>query len=125
MNNLEKYILNHLEERGWDNLRPGDVAKSIMIEGAELLEHFQWKNPTRDEVRGDDAMKVEIAEELADVLIYALELSVLLKFDTEKIVMDKLKRVEKKYPADLMKKASDAGNSDLYWKIKAEHRNNT
>jgi hypothetical protein len=53
MRDLEITILNHLTERGWNHLRPGDIAKSIMIEGAELLEHFQWHNPTLDELQQD------------------------------------------------------------------------
>lgn len=41
MKELEKRVRRHLEERGWNKLRPSDIAKSIMIEGAELLELFQ------------------------------------------------------------------------------------
>jgi len=41
MNNSEKKILAFLKAREWDNLRPSDLAKSIIIEGAELLELFQ------------------------------------------------------------------------------------
>jgi len=44
MKDLEKRVFKHLKDRHWDNLRPADVAKSIIIEGAELLELFQWKN---------------------------------------------------------------------------------
>ncbi len=42
MNTLEKRIYKFLKVRGWDNLRPSDLAESIIIEGAELLELFQW-----------------------------------------------------------------------------------
>ena len=41
MKKYEKTIKKYLKERGWDNLRPSDVAKSISIEAAELLELFQ------------------------------------------------------------------------------------
>ena len=51
MKELETKVLKQLAERGWDNLRPGDLAKSIMIEGAELLELFQWENLPLEEVR--------------------------------------------------------------------------
>jgi NTP pyrophosphatase (non-canonical NTP hydrolase) len=122
MKELEQTILEHLVERGWDNLRPGDVSKSILIEGAELLEHFQWTNPTLEEVRKDDVLKEKISEELADILIYALELSALLDLNAEKIILKKLEKVKKKYPAALMKEAATAGDPSLYWKIKKEHR---
>lgn len=122
MKKLEQTILEHLTERGWDNFRPGDVSKSILIEGAELLEHFQWTNPSLDEVRGDSALKEKISEELADIFIYALELSALLDLDAEKIILKKLEKVKKKYPAALMKEAGASGDTSLYWKIKKEHR---
>ena len=125
MKELEKDILRHLEERGWDNLRPADVAKSIMIEGAELLELFQWENLPLAEIKSNPEKLKEIAKELADVLTYALEMSVLLQLDTEKIIREKLEHVAKKYPAELMKKTGgepgSAADSE-YWRIKKEHR---
>jgi len=124
MKDLEKKIAKHLKERGWDNLRPADVAKSIMIEGAELLEHFQWDNVSAGELKKDKRKLVEIGEELADVFIYAIEMSVLLGLDSETVIRKKLAKAQKKYPAKLMKesegKKSDKGS--MYLKIKEEHR---
>lgn len=126
MKELEKTIRKYLKERGWDHLLPGDIAKSIMIEGAELLEHFQWENLPLEKVRRNKEKLEEIGKELADVLIYALELSVLLKLDTKKIIKDKLTHAAKKYPAHLMKKNArkkpGSGRDPLYWRIKKEHR---
>ena len=126
MKDLEKRILNHLEERGWDHLRPSDIAKSIMIEGAELLELFQWENRELEEVK-KDLEKVEgIKKELADVLIYALEMSVLLGLDTTEIINKKLDHAARKYPAELMKKnakkGAGSGEDSAYWRIKEEYR---
>ena len=125
MNDLEKAIKQHLEERGWNNLRPSDVAKSIMIEGAELLELFQWENLPLAEIKNDPEKVKEIAKELADVLTYAIEMSVLLELDTKKIIEEKLERVAKKYPAELMRKSAGEPGSATdteYWRIKREHR---
>ncbi|TSC81888.1 MAG: putative pyrophosphatase [Parcubacteria group bacterium Gr01-1014_19] len=126
MKELEKRIKQHLEERGWDNLRPSDVAKSIMIEGAELLEHFQWENRDLSEVRADLAKIDGVKKELADVMIYALEMSVLLGLDTKEIINAKLDYVAKKYPAELMRKnsqkGSGSGSDSEYWRIKKEYR---
>lgn len=121
---LEKKIYRHLKERGWDNLRPSDIAKSIIIEGAELLELFQWENLSLEEIRKDKGKIGEIEKELADVLIYAMEMSVLLKLDTEKIIHSKLAYVSKKYPAKLMKanKVKEPGTQSEYWRIKKEYR---
>src|SRR3990167_6507339 len=96
MKDLEKKILQHLKARKWDNLRPSDVAKSIMIEGAELLEIFQWEN-------------LELAE---------------VKKNKEKIIRTKLSFVQKKYPAKLMKKntSKEPGTESTYWRIKKKYR---
>ncbi|MBI5420723.1 MAG: nucleotide pyrophosphohydrolase [Parcubacteria group bacterium] len=123
MKELEKKIYKHLKDRGWDNLRPSDVAKSIMIEGAELLELFQWENLSLEEVKKNKEKLEEIRGELADVLIYAIEMSVLLGIDTEKIIRKRLACVAKKYPAKLMKNTKqEPGTESVYWRIKKEHR---
>lgn len=125
MKKCESEIKEYLEERGWDNLRPADLAKSISIESAELLELFQWTNQTLEEVKNDTEKVEAIKKELADVFLYCFDMSVLLGFDTEEIILNKLKKVKEKYPAHLFKdrdKNVDAGSEDIYWKIKKEHR---
>ena len=126
MKDVEKRIKKHLEERGWDQLRPSDIVKSIMIEGAELLELFQWENPELEKVRKNKAKVEEIKKELADVLIYAIEMAVLLNLDTTDIINKKLDYIAKKYPAALMrknaKKGSGSGEDSEYWRIKRQYR---
>jgi NTP pyrophosphatase (non-canonical NTP hydrolase) len=127
MKNLEQKVYKYLKERNWHDLKPVDLAKSIMIEGAELLELFQWRNLPLDQVKQDKAQLEEIKKELADVMMYALEMSVVLGFDTEKIILKKLAYVKKKYPAKLMRKhtgTDENKDSELYWKIKREYRKN-
>lgn len=124
MKTIEKKIYKHLKERRWDNLRPADLAKSIMIEGAELLELFQWENLSLDEISKNKGKVKEIEKELADVLIYAIEMAVLLKINTEKVIRSKLTYVGKKYPAKLMRaiKNKEPGTENEYWRIKKEYR---
>jgi len=124
MKDLEKKIYKHLNDGNWHNLRPVDVAKSIMIEGAELLEIFQWENLSLEETKKNKEKMEEIKKELADVLIYAMEMSVLLGFNTERIILKKLIAAGKKYPAKLMReRIGELGDTeDIYWKIKKEHR---
>ncbi|OFT60438.1 nucleotide pyrophosphohydrolase [Brachybacterium sp. HMSC06H03] len=73
---------------------PENLAKSISIEAAELLECFQW---------GSDADRDEVAGELADVLTYALHLADQLDLDPEEIVRAKLERTRVKYPVEKAK----------------------
>jgi NTP pyrophosphatase (non-canonical NTP hydrolase) len=125
MKKLEQKILKYLQARRWDHLRPVDLAKSIMIEGAELLELFQWENLPLETIKKDKAKREEIAKELADVLIYSIEMSILLGLDTEKIIRRKLAMVEKKYPAKVVRaysKGSDPGTEKEYLAIKNKHR---
>lgn len=131
MKNIEKSVRKFLRERGWDKLRPGDLAKSVSIEAAELLEIFQWSNPELTELKNDPKKLARAKEELADVLIYALDLSVTLGLDTEKIIRDKMAINAKKYPGALMRKTArkrEPGTDKIYWRIKEARRkskNNT
>jgi len=124
MKETEKKVKKYLQERGWDNLRPGDLAKSISIESGELLELFQWYNPSLDEIKKDKVKLAQVKKELADVLLYCFDLSVSLGLNTEKIILDKLSHVKKKYPAKLMKNIKDRepGTDEVYWGIKNKYR---
>lgn len=125
MKEYEDLIRDYLIERKWDNLRPGDIAKSISIESAELLELFQWTNPSLTEVKNNPELLDNIKEEIADVFIYCFEITALLNLDTSKIIKDKLEIVKTKYPAELFRnrhQATDAGSEDIYWEIKQNHR---
>ncbi len=126
MKKLEADIKQYLEERAWDKLRPGDLAKSISIEAGELLELFQWANPTHEEVLKDKKKLEEIKNELADVLTYCFDITVSLGLDTEAIIREKLEHVKKKYPAHVMSKmkGKEPGTEPAYWDIKKKYRKN-
>lgn len=124
MNKLEKAAKKFLNERGWDKLRPSDLAKSISIESGELLELFQWTNPELDAVKADKEKVAEIKKELADVLLYAVYMSVSLGLDTEKIALEKLAYASKKYPTSIFKVRGkkEPGTEHVYHKIKKSYR---
>ena len=91
MEELKTIITEFREKRGWgeyDTLER--FSKSISIEAAELLEHFQWNE------EGDNVQ--EIKDELADVLIYALAMCYHLNEDPKKIIKEKLVDVARRYP---------------------------
>ena len=124
MKDIETRIKKYLVDREWDDLKPADIAKSISIESGELLEIFQWENKNLNEIKNDKKAVDRIKKELADVLIYAFDMAVLLDIDPKKIIFEKLDYVEEKYPAKLMRsrKNKTSGDSDEYWKIKREYR---
>ncbi|MGK0740281.1 nucleotide pyrophosphohydrolase [Leucobacter sp. Z1108] len=91
----EKPVLEALREfvaeREWAQFHtPENLAKSISIEAAELLECFQW----------GDADLASAKDELADVLTYCLLLADRLGLNADTIVMDKLAKTQEKYPVD-------------------------
>lgn len=79
-------------ERDWEQFHsPENLAKSISIEAAELLELFQWNA----EVDGQ-----RLRDELADVLTYCMLLADRIGADPQQLVLDKLEQTRAKYPAD-------------------------
>ncbi len=93
------------EDRDWDQFHaPSNLAKSIVIEAAELLECFQWSDSEYD---------VEHAkEELADVLVYCQNMLDKLELDVDEIVNAKMDQNEAKYPVEKAK-GSSAKYTDL------------
>ncbi len=123
MQKVQIEIKKYQDERGWDTLRPGDLAKSISIEAAELLENFQWDNPELAVFLKDKERVEKVNNEVADVLIYAYSLCIELNLDVDEVIRKKLEKVKIKYPAHLMKNSSkEPGTDNLYWKIKHDHR---
>ncbi|MCR4311477.1 MAG: nucleotide pyrophosphohydrolase [Candidatus Taylorbacteria bacterium] len=122
--NTEELVEQFVKDRDWHKQMPDHVAKSIAIEASELLEHFQWSNPTANAVKKDAKKLDEVSGELADVFIYCFQMAVLLGLDVDTIVSEKLMLAGKKYPVSLMKKRS-AGEPDAherYLSIKKSYR---
>lgn len=119
MNVLQQEITNYLRERGWGTSQPGEYAKSISIEAGELLESFQWSNATAEELKANQAKLAEISHEMADVVIYAVQLCNVLDIDFEKAVLTKLALVRQKYPAEVVR-----GKPDRVRQIHKDHRDN-
>ena len=95
---IQSSVETYLKKRGWHTNEPADLAKSIMIEGAELLELFQWDPKKRNEVIKDKAILKELRGELADVLIYSYAMAISLNLNVDEVIEAKLAHVEKKYP---------------------------
>ena len=102
MDRLKQAFRDFSDERDWGQFHtPENLAKSISIEAAELLECFQWSN---------EFDKIAVCEELADVLSYCIMMADELDVDIEEIVLDKLEKTKAKYPVDKAKGISDKYN---------------
>ena len=95
---LTRKVIAFRDARNWRQFHnPKDVAISLALEAAELLEHFQWKNP-EEIARHVKARKADVSDELADVLYWVLLLGHDLDIDLGAAVARKLKKNAKKYP---------------------------
>ncbi len=88
-------------ERDWQQFHtPENLAKSISIESSELLELFQWAEPSNID---------DVKDELADVLTYCLLLADKYDLDVERIILEKLEKTKAKYPVE-----KSFGSSEKY-----------
>ena len=84
---LTERMHNFVRSKGWyekDSIHPQtprNLAISLNLEVSEILEHFQWN---------EEFVKEDLAEELADVALYLLQLASIAKIDLEKAILDKL-----------------------------------
>lgn len=100
---LTQKLIKFRDARNWKQFHnPKDVALSLTLEAAEVLEHFQWKNGYELDAYIKDH-KNDIAEELADVFNWVLLLSSYLSIDIAKASEKKIKKNEKKYPVSKAK----------------------
>jgi len=104
MDDIKEELLMFQKERDWKKFHtPENLAKSISIEAAELLEHFQWQKEYDEN---------EVADELADVLIYCLYMADAMGFDVKEIILNKMEKNAIKYPIDKSK-----GNAKKYTEL--------
>ena len=99
---LRQLVNDFVSQRDWHQFHtPKNLAMSISIEAAELMEHFQWLEPNESRAVAHDPEKlVAVGEELADVVCYALAMANELGFDLSDAVRDKIAKNERKYPAE-------------------------
>jgi NTP pyrophosphatase (non-canonical NTP hydrolase) len=91
------------QERDWEQFHsPKNIAMALMVEAAELLEHFQWLTQEASFDLGPEK-KEQVAEEIADVQIYLCRIADLLKIDIAGAVDRKMKINEAKYPAETVR----------------------
>ena len=100
-------VLKFRDDRNWRQFHnPKDLAISINLEAAELLEIFQWSGA--DTICEDK--KERIKEELADVLNYCILMADVCELDMDEIIQNKVKRNEEKYPVEKAKDSAKKYN---------------
>ncbi len=103
LQDLKDRMAIFVRERDWEQFHtPKNLAMSIAIEAAELMEHFQWLSVDDSKDLDPDHL-VNIGEELADIIIYSLSLSNSLGLDLSKTVVAKMEKNIRKYPSEKVK----------------------
>jgi NTP pyrophosphatase (non-canonical NTP hydrolase) len=99
---LKQLVDEFVAARNWHQFHtPKNLAMSLAIEAAELMEHFQWLEPAESRAVAKDAARREaVGEELSDVLCYALALANELGIDVDESLRAKMVKNALKYPAD-------------------------
>ena len=94
---LKALVDRFVDERSWKSFHsPKNLAMSISIEAAELMEHFQWTDPESASL--SIAHDSPVAQELSDVIAYALALANVLGIDVSQALESKMDRNRLKYP---------------------------
>jgi dCTP diphosphatase len=101
---LRAEVAGFIAARDWNGYHtPKNLAMSIAIEAAEIMEHFQWLSVEQAaQLAQEPVARAEIADELADVLIYCLSFANAADIDVAEAVRLKLARNEERFPVDIV-----------------------
>lgn len=95
---LAAEMRDFVKARGWERFHtPKSLTMALSVEAAELMEHFQWLSPEESDAL-TDSERVEVGEEIADVLHYLLLLADRLEIDVARAVRQKMAKNAEKYP---------------------------
>lgn len=99
LDDLRERLRRFAAERDWEQFHtPKNLAMSVAIEAAEIMEHFQWLTAVQS-LELDDATRNEVAHEIADVLLYLVRLADVLEIDMVAAAREKIDLNARKYPA--------------------------
>ena len=111
---LKTRILAFVRERDWEQFHaPKNLSMALAAEAGELMEHFLWATPDQSAAIATDPVKrAKIADELADVVIYALEFANATGLDVAAAIEAKMAANAKKYPVE-----KSRGRSNKYTEL--------
>lgn len=106
--NLKQQLLDFRRERDWEQFHnPKDVAISLAIEAAELLEWFQWRSLAEIKKMLASDKREALEDEIADVAVYLTYLCHDLDVDLATVISKKMQKNAAKYPKDKVKGRAD------------------
>ena len=116
LQNLTDQLHHFAHERDWSQFHsPKNLASALIVEAGELLEHFQWATEADSRALPEEKLSA-VGAEIADVLLYLIQLSSALGIDPIAAANAKMKVNEKKYPVSLSRgnsvKSTDRPRTD-------------
>ncbi len=114
INQIKDHVLAFAREREWEQFHsPKNLSMALAAEAGELMEHFLWATPEQSRaVAADPVKRSKIADELADVVIYALEFANTTGLDVAASIQAKMAANAKKYPVEKAR-----GRADKYTEL--------
>ena len=111
---LKTRVLAFVRERDWEQFHsPKNLSMALAAESGELMEHFLWATPEQSRaLAADPARRGKIADELADVVIYALEFANITGLDLASAITNKMAANAAKYPVEKAR-----GRSEKYTEL--------
>ncbi|EIP98125.1 MazG nucleotide pyrophosphohydrolase family protein [Opitutaceae bacterium TAV1] len=99
---IKTRVLAFAREREWEQFHaPKNLSMALAAEAGELMEHFLWESSEASRaVAADPARRAKIEEELADVVIYALEFANVTGIDVAAAIETKMEHNARKYPVE-------------------------
>ncbi len=97
---LARQLVRFADARDWQQFHsPKNLASALVVEASELLENFQWLSEDQSRALPPDKLQA-VRKEIADVLLYLIQLSTALNIDPVAAAIEKLVINEAKYPVD-------------------------
>jgi NTP pyrophosphatase (non-canonical NTP hydrolase) len=111
---LKARVLEFVRDRDWEQFHtPKNLSMALAAEAGELMEHFLWATPDQSRaIAAASTKRAKIADELADVVIYAIEFANMTGLDISAAIEAKMAANAKKYPVE-----KSRGRSDKYTEL--------
>ena len=112
-------VMEHVKARKWDKTNsPKGIAISMSLEANELLEYFQWKEDPF-------GSKDDLASELADIMIYAIQFADRYDIDIPTAIKNKIDKQEKKYPVEIFEIEDEEERNKRWLEAKKNYKKQT
>ncbi len=114
ISDLKSSLLHFVRERDWEQFHsPKNLSMALAAEAGELMEHFLWATPEQSHtIAHESAKRQKIADELADVVIYAIEFANITGLDISAAIEAKMAANALKYPVEKAR-----GRADKYTEL--------